>query len=210
MNNWTSLRLKGCWTVLVPSLQYLPGWRRKNKATQVRSMILMFLAVVPWVAVSKAWISLTGGGAHSCWRRIFLPIGCELASQTKVELPHAVVAGVVGPHGCEYFTDRVEVLLDQSLLDKLPLRRQKTSMDALGENLDEGDWVLNVLEVGGDFQPAVETPSLALGGGIFRECGCREPLGDFLLCSMVVSCCLHPDGRGGRRQGLICGKFVHK
>ena len=60
-------------------------------------------------------------GPHSCWRRMLLLIGRQLASQPKVELPHAVVSGFVGPHGCKYLTDRAEVLLDQSLLDRLTL-----------------------------------------------------------------------------------------
>ena len=55
-----SLRLKGCWEVVVPPLQYLPGRRRKKKATQVRLMIVMFLEVVPWAEVSKAWMDLIG------------------------------------------------------------------------------------------------------------------------------------------------------
>ena len=36
---------------------------------------------------------------------ILLLIGRQLASQPKVELPHAVVVGVVGPHGRKYLTD---------------------------------------------------------------------------------------------------------
>ena len=79
-------------------------------------------------------------------------------SQPKVELPHVVVSGVVGPHGCEDLTDRVEVLLDQSLIDRFPLQRQKADTDALGENLEEGNGVLSVLEVGGNFHPAAEAP----------------------------------------------------
>ena len=70
-------------------------------------------------------------GPHSCWRRILLLIGHHLASQAKVELPHSVVVGVVGPHGCEYLTDQVEVLLDRSLLDSFPLRGQKAGTDVL-------------------------------------------------------------------------------
>ena len=54
--------MKGCWAVLVLPFQYLPGLVRKNKATEVRLLIAMFLAVVPWVMVSKAWIILTGKG----------------------------------------------------------------------------------------------------------------------------------------------------
>ena len=54
------LRLKGCWEVSVPPLHYLPGRRRKKKATQVRSLIAIFLKVVPWTAVSKAWVDLRG------------------------------------------------------------------------------------------------------------------------------------------------------
>ena len=61
-------------------------------------------------------------GPHSCWRIILLLIARQLASQPKVELPHAVFSGVVGPHGCEDLTDRAEVLIDRSLLDRFPLR----------------------------------------------------------------------------------------
>ena len=64
MNNWMSLILKGCWVVLVLPLQYSPGRRRKKKATQVRSLISIFLEVVPWTAVSKAWMNLTGRGRN--------------------------------------------------------------------------------------------------------------------------------------------------
>ena len=62
MMNWMSLRLKGYWAVFVPPLQYLPGRRSKKKATQVRLLIEIFIEVVPWAAVSKDWITLTGGG----------------------------------------------------------------------------------------------------------------------------------------------------
>ena len=78
-------------------------------------------------------------------------------------------------------TNRAEVLLDRLLLNRLPLRRQKSGTDALGK-------VLNVPEVRGDFQPAAEAPSLVPGGGVFLEYGGIEPLGDCLLCSMVVRC----------------------
>ena len=50
-------------------------------------------------------------GLHSYWRRILLLIGRQLVSHPKVELPYAVVLGVVGPHGCEDFTNLAEVLL---------------------------------------------------------------------------------------------------
>ena len=76
-----------------------------------------------------------GGGVHSCWSGIFLITGSQLASQPKVKLLHAVVPGVVGPHGCECFKDILEVLLERLLLDRLPLRRQKSGTDTLGKHL---------------------------------------------------------------------------
>ena len=39
-----------------------PGRRRKKKATQVRLLMEIFLCVVPWEAVSTAWIMLTRRG----------------------------------------------------------------------------------------------------------------------------------------------------
>ena len=58
-----------------------------------------------------------------------------MASQPKVKLPHVVAMGIVGPHGCEDLTDQAEVLINQSLLDRFPLRGQKAGTDALRENL---------------------------------------------------------------------------
>ena len=37
-------------------------------------------------------------GSNSCWRRIFFLVGRQMASQTKVKLPHAVVLRVVGTY----------------------------------------------------------------------------------------------------------------
>ena len=68
-------------------------------------------------------------------------------------------------------------------------------MDALRKKLEEGNGALNVLEVSDNFQPAAEALLLVPGGGVFLEDGCREPLGDCLLCSVVVSCCLQTFGR---------------
>ena len=105
---------------------------------------------------------------HSCWRRILFLIGRQLASQAKVELPHWVLSGVVGPHGCKYLTNQVEVLLNRSL----PLCRQKSSTDALRENMEEGNGFFNVFEIWGYLQPAAEAPPLAPGSSVFLEdCG---------------------------------------
>ena len=131
-------------------------------------------------------------------------------SQPKVELPHEVVAGVVGPHGCKYLTNLAELLLDISLFDRLPLQIQKAGMDALGENLEERNGELKVFEVQGDLQPAVEVPPLTPGGGVFLEDVCGETLGDRLLYGTVVTFLLHADVRGSRRQCLLYGKCVRK
>ena len=63
-------------------------------------------------------------------------------------------------------------------------------MDVLGENLEEGNGVLNVFEVGGDLNPDAEAMPLVPGGGVFIEDGSQEPLGYCLLSNIVVSCCL--------------------
>ena len=82
------------------------------------------------------------------------------------------MAGVVGPHGCKDLTDLAEVFLYISLLDRLPLRGYKASINALGENPEERNGVLNVFEVGGDLQPAAEVPPLSPGLGVFLEDVC--------------------------------------
>ena len=51
-------------------------------------------------------------GPQSCWRRTLLLVRRQLESQAKIELSHSVVLVVVVPHGCEYLTDRAEILLD--------------------------------------------------------------------------------------------------
>ena len=60
MNNWMSLILNGWWAVLVPPLQHSLGCRTKNKATEVSLLMEMFLGMVPWAAMSMAWMTLTG------------------------------------------------------------------------------------------------------------------------------------------------------
>ena len=99
-------------------------------------------------------------------------IGHHLAYHPKAELPHEVVTGVVGPHGCEYLTDRAEVLLYRLILDSFPVRGQKSGTDALREKMEEGNGVLNVFEVGGYLYTAAEVPPLAPGSGAFLEDGC--------------------------------------
>ena len=104
-----------------------------------------------------------------------------MASQPKVKIHHAVVLGVIGPHGYKGLTNQAEVFLERSFLDILPLHGQKSGTDALSKNLEEGNGVLNILEVGGDLEPAEEALTLAPGSGVFLEDGGREPLGDCLL-----------------------------
>ena len=41
-------------------------------------------------------------GPHSCWRIILLLIGSQLASQPKVDFPHAVVAGLLDPTDAKF------------------------------------------------------------------------------------------------------------
>ena len=53
-------------------------------------------------------------------------------------------------------TDRIEVLLNQKLLDRLALCGQKAGTDALDENMAEGNGVLNGLEVGRYLHPAAK------------------------------------------------------
>ena len=120
------------------------------------------------------WVGSLGGGVqvlndvnregpHSCRRIIFFLIGHHLASHPKVDFYHAVVAGVVGTHGCEYLTDGVELLLDISLLDGIALYGQKSGTDTLGENSEERNGIFNAFEVRGDLQPAAEALPLAPG-----------------------------------------------
>ena len=149
-------------------------------------------------------------GLQSCRRIILLLIGCQLASQPKVELPHAFVAGVVSPHGCKYLTNIEEVFLDRLLLDRFPLHGQKAGTYAIGENLEERNGVINIFEVGNNLHPAVEVPPLAPGGNLFLEDSCGETLGACLLCSMLVRFRLHTNGRGSRHQVLLCWKCVRK
>ena len=106
---------------------------------------------------------------HSCWIIISVLKGRHLASQTKVEFSHVIVAGVVGSHGCENFNDGAEVLLDLSLLDGFPLRGQKAGTGALGENLEERYQVSDVVDFRFDVHSAAKVPPLTPGGGVFLE-----------------------------------------
>ena len=61
----------------------------------------------------QGWYGVKQEGMYSCWGRIFLLIGCQLASQLQVKFPHAVIVGVIGPRGYEYLTNAADVLLEQ-------------------------------------------------------------------------------------------------
>ena len=99
-------------------------------------------------------------------------------------------------------------MLDQSLLDGVPLHGQKARMDTLGENLKERDHVFDAFEVRGDVQPSAEALPSATCDVVFIEDRQIEALGDCLLYSILVSCRLHTDGRGIRLQGSIYRKCV--
>ena len=52
------------------------------------------------------------------------------------------------------------------------MRVHKDNTDVLGENMEERNMVLNVVEVRGDLYPAAEVLPLAPGDGVFLEYGC--------------------------------------
>ena len=121
-----------------------------------------------------------------------------MASQPKVELPHAVVSVVVCPHGCKYLTDQAEVLLDRLHIEMLPLRGKKSGKDALDENLEEGNGVLNVPEIRGNFKPVTEALPLAPGDGVSLEYG----------CSKLAAACTRMEGGAdakARSVRIVCG-----
>ena len=53
----------------------------------------------------------------------------------------------------------------------MTLHGQKVGTDALGENMEEGNGVFNVIEVEGNLEPATEAPPLLSGGGVLLENG---------------------------------------
>ena len=67
MNNWTYLRRKGWWALLVSPPQYSPSRHSKKKAIQVRSLMKIIFVVVAWVEVSMYWMKLTGRGLTLVW-----------------------------------------------------------------------------------------------------------------------------------------------
>ena len=60
--NWMSRRVKGVETVSVKPAQYSPGWRRKKKAIQARSVIDLPLGELHWVIEYMQWRMETGRG----------------------------------------------------------------------------------------------------------------------------------------------------
>ena len=87
------------------------------------------------------------------------------------------MTGVLGPHGCEGFTNGAELLLDRLFLDGIPMRGHKSGMDALGENLEEGTWVIDDFKIRGDVQTDAEALPLAPSSGVFIRYYGREALG---------------------------------
>ena len=70
-------------------------------------------------------------GVHPCIRRVFLLVGSDLVSQTKVKIYHLFVLGVIPPHRGKYMAGREEVLLYRSLPGGIAHRRHKDGMHVL-------------------------------------------------------------------------------
>ena len=128
----------------------------------------------------------------------------------KFDFSHIVVPGVVGPSGCEYLTNGLEVLLIITLIYGLYAHKQSTGMGALGKYMDKRDRFVNYLKVRRDVDPTSKGVPLVPDSSIFLEycggkflCGC-------LLIIMEVRFRLHPDGKGVRRQGFFFCKIRNK
>ena len=141
-------------------------------------------------------------GTESGRRRFLLHVGCKLSSQTKSELSHLVVPGVVVPHSCEDLANQPNVLFHKPILDRSPCGWQDSGTDTLDDDLEERDGIRYALEIGRDVQPTAECVPLGpVGELLLVDCG-GEIFSEGLLCGMEVSCCLHADGRGSSRQGF--------
>ena len=121
-----------------------------------------------------------------------------------------VVNGFISPHGCEYFPNGAEVLIDGALFDGDLLCGNNSGADVLGIDLEKGDGVFDALEIGCGVHPAVELSPLTPGCGVFLEDYLIKTLGRCLMYSMLVSYLLHSDVSWSRRQILLCGNFMRK
>ena len=88
---------------------------------------------------------------------------------------------VVGPHGCEYLADGPKLLLHGLFIGGIPSNCQKPGAHTIDEDMEEGDWVTDSLEVWRDVNLTAKFVPLAPGYCVFLEnCG-RKTLCENLM-----------------------------
>ena len=111
-----------------------------------------------------------GHGADAGGRWIFLFVACELAAEAKIDFSHPVQSGVSGPHAGEDLADGAEVLLHLAFLNFFARCCQDARSNSDCEDLEDRDWVVDALEIGGDAKVGAErgpnSPVGSVGTGL--------------------------------------------
>ena len=82
------------------------------------------------------------------WRRILSCVAAKLARYAEVSISVRVVAGVAGPQAGKDLSHGAEVLLHLSLADALAVDGELARSHAMRKNLEKGDGIGDVREVG--------------------------------------------------------------
>ena len=85
---------------------------------------------------------------YICCSGVVILVLCKLLSEDTVHVSQCVHSGVNGPHCGEYLAHQSYIFINGTLAYFLNTRLQEASSDPLGEDMKDGDWVLDVVNVG--------------------------------------------------------------
>ena len=119
-----------------------------------------------------------GFDAHG-WRVDPL-VAFELLLEVVLDLALGSKAEVFGPHTGHHLANGTEGILHFARADSLPAGSDFASAPALGNDLEERDWVDHIIEHGIDAQlftiAAPQKPGVVLGSGPCRNCASSKRL----------------------------------
>ena len=117
-----------------------------------------------------------GGRSDACRGWVLLAVLGKLAAEAKVDVAQFVQVGVVGPHFGKDLDNQAKVLLNQTLAGIASLCCQETSLDAVGEDLEDMYGVGNAGKFGADAKPGGELAPLLPGCLVGADAGVQKPL----------------------------------
>ena len=106
---------------------------------------------------------------YACCSGVVILVLCELLSEGKVDVSQCINYGVDSPHCSEDMSHQVEIFINGTLEYFLNSSFQEARTDPFCEDMEDGEYILNVVKVGMYTDPGGEFSPLTPGGLVFLE-----------------------------------------